>query len=143
LFLVPVSAIAVLMVLGAAPAAAVECWRGWGYRVDPQSGAYKSEEMLLVTRGAVTWKAGRPVELHPLDRTSGRIDPDQAPITVIPVSPRTYYRGRGNYVDGRGPVQGARDDLTFGLNHIAPPAGALQAMEDYNRWACGLPPGGG
>ena len=96
-----------------------------------------------MTRGAATWKAGRPVELHRLDRASGRIDPDQAPITVIPVNPGTYYRGRSNYVAGRGPVQGAGDDLTFGLNHIAPPAGGLQAMEDYNRWACGLSPSGG
>jgi hypothetical protein len=137
------SAVAVLVALGAAPAAAVECWRGWGYRVDPQSGAYTSQEMLLVTKGAAAWEAGRPVKLHRLNRTSGRIDPDQAPIIVIPVNPRTYYRGRGNYVDGRGSVQGTRDDLTFGLNHIAPPAGGLQAMQDYNRWACGLSPGGG
>ncbi len=121
-----------------APAWAVECWRGWGYRVDPGTRAYKSEEILLVTKGPTTWRTGVPVELHRLDRASGAIDAAAAPLTVVPASARTYYRGRANYVDGRGVIVGSRDDLVFGLSHVAPPVAALEALEDFNRWACGL-----
>ncbi len=90
-----------------APAWAVECWRGWGYRVDPGTRAYKSEELLLVTKGPATWRTGVSVELHRLDRASGAI-------------------------------VGSGDELVFGLSHVAPPVAALETLEDYNRWACGL-----
>ncbi len=121
-----------------APAWAVECWRGWGYRVDPGTRTYKSEELLLVTKGPATWRTGVPVELHRLDRASGAIDAAAAPLTVIPAGARTYYRGRANYVDGRGAIVGSGDELVFGLSHVAPPVAALEALDDYNRWACGL-----
>ena len=132
---------AALVMLSAAPAGsfeAVECWRGWGYLSDPETRTYSSGEMLLVTRGAVDWRAGLPVDLYLLDRASGAIAADRPPMTVIPSNPRTYYRGRANYVDGRAVILGAAEELVFGLSHVAPPAAALEAMSDFNRWACGL-----
>jgi hypothetical protein len=116
----------------------IECWRGWGYLSDPDTQAYASEELLLVTRGAADWRAGLPVVLYRLDRASGTISADRPAMTVIPANPRVYYRGRTNYVDGRATILGREQDLVFGLSHIAPPAGGLEAMNDYNRWACGL-----
>lgn len=116
----------------------VECWRGWGYMSDPETRTYTSGELLLVTRGATDWQAGLPVELYLLDRASGRIAAARPPMTVIPSNPRTYYRGRTNYVDGRAAILGSAEELVFGLSHVAPPAGGLEAMRDYNLWACGL-----
>lgn len=116
----------------------VECWRGWGYLSDPDTQAYASGELLLVTRGAADWRAGLPVALYQLDRATGAIVAGQPAMTVIPANPRVYYRGRTNYVDGRATVLGREQELVFGLSHIAPAAGGLEAMNDYNRWACGL-----
>ena len=121
-----------------APAWAVECWQGFGYRVDPQTRTYKSKELLLVTKGPATWRVGVPVELHQLDRATGVIATDMTPLTVVPASARTYYRGKSNYVDGRGAIVGSEDELVFGLSHVAPSVAALEALDDYNRWACGL-----
>ena len=125
-------------VLGlAGPAHAAECWQGWGYWVDAETRTYKSQELLLVTEGPAEWQAGRPITLRVLDRSSGAIDPAQAPIVAVPLDPRAYYRGGSNYVDGLADVQGARDRLVFGLSHVAPPASALPEMEAYTAWACG------
>ncbi|MFQ5773594.1 MAG: hypothetical protein ACE5GS_03655 [Kiloniellaceae bacterium] len=137
---VPVAAATALLaaVLTPTAAGAVECWRGWGYWVDGQTRAYKSGELLLVTKGPAAWAPGRPVALYLLDRESGRIAPDAAPITVKPINPRAYYRGRLNYVDGIADVDGSRDRLVFGLSHIAPPSAPIEKLEDYNAWACGL-----
>ncbi len=121
-----------------APAWAVECWQGFGYRVDPQTRTYKSDELLLVTKGPATWRVGVPVELHQLDRATGVIATDMTPLTVVPTGVWTQYRGRANYVDGRGAIVGSEDELVFGLSHVAPPVAALEALDDYNRWACGL-----
>ncbi len=68
---------------------AVECWQGFGYRVDPQTRTYKSEELLLVTQGPAIWRVGVPVELHQVDRASGTIDTAAAPLTVVPAGVRT------------------------------------------------------
>ena len=119
----------------------VECWRGWGYLSDRDTRAYASGEMLLVTRGAADWRAGLPVALYQLDRATGTIMAERPAMTVIPVNPRLYYRGRTNYVDGRATILGMEQDLVFGLSHIAPPAGGLEAMLEFNRWACGLTAG--
>ncbi len=130
-----------LVTLPAVPAKsseAVECWRGWGYLSDPETQTYTSGEMLLVTRGAAEWRAGLPVDLYLLDRASGAIVAGRPPMTVIPSNPRTRYRGRANYVDGRAIVVGMTEVLVFGLSHVAAPASALEAMADFNRWACGL-----
>ncbi len=121
-----------------APAWAVECWQGYGYRVDPQTRTYTSEELLLVTKGPATWRVGAPVELYQLDRATGAIATDMTPLTVVPASARIYYRGRGNYVGGRGAILGSEDELVFGLSHVAPSVAALEALDKYNRWACGL-----
>ncbi len=130
--------IATWTVAPARGAETVECWRGWGYLSDPETQAYTSGEMLLVTRGAADWRAGLPVELYHLDRTTGAIAAGRPAMTVIPANPRLYYRGRSNYVDGRATVLDMEQELVFGLNHIAPPAGELEAMLEFNRWACGL-----
>ncbi len=131
--------VAVLVAMPAARAAElVECWRGWGYLSDPQTGAYASAELLLVTRGAADWRAGLPVALYQLDRATGAIMAGRPAMTVIPANPRVYYRGRTNYVDGRAIIAGMEQELLFGLSHIAPAAGGLAAMNDFNRWACGL-----
>ena len=116
----------------------VECWRGWGYLSDPDTRAYASEELLLVTRGGADWRPGLPVELYQFDRATGAIVADRPVMTVIPTNPRLYYRGRTNYVDGRATVLGMEQELVFGLSHIAPAAGGLEAMREFNRWACGL-----
>ena len=136
--------LAFLVALAALPAGTargaetVECWRGWGYLSDPDTQAYASEELLLVTRGATDWRAGLPVVLFQLDRATGAIAAELPAMTVIPFDPRLYYRGRANYVGGRATILGMEQMLVFGLSHIAPPAGGLEAMLDYNRWACGL-----
>ncbi len=139
------AAVMVLVCVLAVPATAfaepIECWRGWGYRMDRTTRSYKSGELLLVTRGPAVWGPGRPVELYLLDRASGRISPDTPPITVIPLAPRARYRGRSNYVDGQGPIAGSEDDLTFGLSHVSPPTAELKKLQDFNRWACGLEEG--
>lgn len=135
-----VVAAALLLAAGLWPAAAgaVECWRGWGYWVDGRTRAYKSEELLLVTRGPADWAPGRPVRLYLLDRASGRIAAEQAPIVAVPLDPRSYYRGNLNYVDAIADVEGAADRLVFGLSHIPAPTAPIEKLYDYNRWACGL-----
>jgi hypothetical protein len=126
------------------PAAAQEappgtqCWRGWGYLLDGDSGGYKSEEMLLVTIGTTVWEAGHPVELFLLDRASGLLS-DMPSITIVPDTPRLYYRGRLNYVDAKARIAGSGDRIVIGLSHIEPPKPGVPAKEGYNRWACGFP----
>lgn len=129
-----------LFVVGLWPAAAgaVECWRGWGYWVDARTRAYKSEELLLVTKGPADWSSGQPVRLYLLDRATGRIATEQAPIVAIPLDPRSYYRGNLNYVDAIADVEGTEDRLVFGLSHIPAPSAPIEKLDDYNRWACGL-----
>lgn len=134
-----------LRILGAAivlaalvpQAHAFECWRGWGYRLDGETRAYTSEEMLLVTEGPAEWAPGRLVMLYRLDRETGRIRRDLAPIGVRPDQPRVRYRGRSNYVDGEGAVEGGHDRIVFGLQHVAPPTSGLAGMEAHVAWACG------
>lgn len=127
-----------LLAAQAGAAFAAECWQGWGYWVDAQTRAYKSEELLLVTDGPADWVIGQPVTLFLMDRATGEIDRSHAPMTAIPVDTRSYYRGNANYVDGSAEVRGVGDRLVFGLSHVAPPASALPEMEAYTAWACGL-----
>lgn len=135
-----VLAMAVLLSIASTRAAAppIECWRGWGYWVDANTRAYKSDEMLFVTRGAADWAPGVTVRLYRLDRASGRIDDGEPAIAVNPVVARTYYRGTTNYVNAMADVAGSDDQLVFGLSHVAPPVSALPRMARFNAWACGL-----
>lgn len=136
------------LVLTAAPAAApvsaqdapppTQCWRGWGYLLDGASGGYKSGEMLLVTIGTTVWQAGHPVELFLLDRATGLLS-DMPSFTLVPETPRLYYRGRLNYVDVKGSIAGSPDRIVIGLSHIEPARPGVPAKERYNRWACGFP----
>ncbi|MEQ8356982.1 MAG: hypothetical protein RH942_15700 [Kiloniellaceae bacterium] len=119
-------------------APATQCWRGWGYLLDGQSGGYKSQEMLLVTIGAPVWEVGRPVEIFLLDRASGLIS-DMPSFIITPENPRQYYRGRLNYVDTTAAIEGSRDRIVVGLSHIEPAKAGVPAKERYNRWACGFP----
>lgn len=119
-------------------APSTQCWRGWGYLLDGDSGGYKSDEMLLVTIGTTVWEAGHPVELFLLDRASGLLS-DMPSITVIPDTPRLYYRGRLNYVDAKASIAGSSDRIVIGLSHIEPAQPGVPAKERYNRWACGFP----
>ena len=136
-FVTVAAAVAVAQAQTAPGGTATECWRGWGYILDGQSRAYKSNEMILVTLGPTLWEAGRPVELFLLDRASGHIS-ELPPIRVIPENPRLYYRGRLNYVDTVAAIQDSGDFMTLGLSHIEPAAPGVPAKEGYNRWACGL-----
>lgn len=115
-----------------------QCWRGWGYLLDGQSGGYKSQEMLLVTIGTTVWEEGREVELFLLERASGLIS-DMPSFTVVLEIPRLFYRGRLNYVDAAGRIAGSEDRIKIGLSHIEPAAPGVPAKENYNRWACGFP----
>lgn len=123
-----------------APAAApaTECWRGWGYILDGTNGGYKSGEMLLVTIGSTVWEPGRPVELFLLDRASGLIS-EMPSFTIVPETPRLFYRGRLNYVDTKAAIAGSPDRIVIGLSHIEPARPGVPAKERYNRWACGFP----
>ena len=123
---------------GRAASIPVECWRGWGYRVDPQTRTYVSPEILLTTKGPAAWQPGHEVTLYILDRASGRIDAQAAPIVVIPFNPRLYYRDNLNYVDGEGEIAGSGENLVFGLSHVPKPSADIEKMHQYNRWACGL-----
>lgn len=114
-----------------------QCWRGWGYLLDGESGGYKSGEMLLVTIGSTLWEAGHPVELFLLDRASGLLS-DMPSITIIPDTPRLYYRGRLNYVAVKASIAGSNDRIVIGLSHIEPAQPGVPAKERYNRWACGF-----
>lgn len=115
-----------------------QCWRGWGYLLDGQTGGYKSQEMLLVTIGAPVWETGRPVELYLLDRASGLIS-EMPSFTIVPEGPRLYFRGRLNYVDTTATIEGSADRIVIGLSHIEPAQPGVPAKERYNRWACGFP----
>lgn len=123
---------------GWAASTPVECWRGWGYRVDPQTRTYTSPEILLTTKGAAIWQPGHEVTLYIMDRASGRIDAQTAPIVVAPFNPRLYYRDNLNYVDGEGEITGSGENLVFGLSHVPKPSADIEKMHQYNRWACGL-----
>lgn len=116
----------------------VECWRGWGYRVDKQTRTYKSEELLLVTKGPVDWRPGQQVVLYTHDRASGQIIPAVPPVTITLLSARSYYRDNLNYVDGEGQIVGGEDNLVFGLSHVPLPTAAIEKLHEYNIWACGL-----
>ncbi len=140
----PVHLLLLALVLAMAPAEwagavePVECWRGWGYRIDKQTRTYKSEELLLATKGSAGWQPGQEVALYLLDRASGRIVSDAPPITIVPFNPRSYYRNNLNYVDGEGQIVGSEDNLVFGLSHVPKPTAAIEGLYKYNVWACGL-----
>ena len=115
-----------------------ECWRGWAYLLDGETGGYKSQEMLVATIGAPVWEAGQPVELYLLDRASGLLS-EMPSFTIIPEAPRLYFRGRLNYMDTKAAIEGSADRIVVGLSHIEPAKPGVPAKERYNRWACGFP----
>lgn len=130
--------IALLVLMASGPAGAVECWTGWGYWVDPWTQGYKSERLLLATKGPASWAWGRSVTLHVLDETEGGIDQRLPPLTVFPGKPRISTRQGLTYVTALASVQGQSDFLTFGLSHIEQTAFGLSRLDRFYRWACGL-----
>jgi hypothetical protein len=137
----PLFVLILSMFLGAVSADAgepVECWRGWGYRVDKQTRTYKSEEILLVTKGPADWRPGHRVVLYTHDRATGQIIPTVQPITIVLLNARSYYRNNLNYVDGEGEIAGSEDNMVFGLSHVPLPTAAIEKLHEYNVWACGL-----
>ncbi len=140
----PIHLLVLSLFLAMAPAARlgaaepVECWRGWGYRVDKVTRTYTSEELLLATKGPADWRPGRQVVLYTLDRATGQIDPEAPPIVIVSINPRSYYRNNLNYVDGEGEIVGSADNLVFGLSHVPLPTAAIEDLYKYNVWACGL-----
>jgi len=122
----------------ARPAAAVECWTGWGYWIDPQTRAYRSERLLLATRGPVDWVPGAPVLLYRLDEQRGGFDESMPPLTVFPGPPRFSYRAETSLVTLVAAVAGRRDHLSLGLSHVKQTAFGLARLDQFYRWACGL-----
>ena len=47
--------LALVLLVAARPAAAYECWTGWGYWVAPHSLGFLSGQLHLVTRGPADW----------------------------------------------------------------------------------------
>ena len=136
----PAGLIAALLVCLVRPAAAVECWTGWGYWVDPATRQYKSERLLLATRGPADWLAGRPITLYLLDADEGGFVADQPPLLVTPAAPRFARHQRLSTVTALASVAGHADWLTFGLSHIKQTAFGLPRLDQFYRWACGLSP---
>ena len=128
----------VALVALARPAGAVECWTGWGYWVDPWTQGYKSERLLLATKGPASWAWGRPVTLHVLDQAAGGFDSRWPPLRVFPGAPRFSIQQGLTYVTALASVQGKADFLTFGLSHIKQTAFGLERLDRFYRWACGL-----
>lgn len=129
--------VAAALLPGRAESRAVECWTGWGYWIDAESHRYKSERLLLVTRGAATWVPGQPVTLFLLDGEQGGIDEAAPPITAIPASLRFSRWQRLPQVTGIATVAGRSDRLTFGLSHITQLVTGIERLDAFYRWACG------
>ena len=126
------------LAIGGHPAAAVECWTGWGYFVEPATHVYKSERFLISTAGAVVWQPGLAVALYVLDDATGAIRKDLEPISVIPRNPRFSRQEGLPYVNGLATVVGSPDDLAFGLSHIRPSVAGIERLDRFFRRACGL-----
>ncbi len=132
------AALALAFVCAGRSAAAVECWTGWGYFVEPGTHVYKSERFLISTAGAVVWRPGQTVALYILDEATGAIRQDLEPISVIPRNPRFSRQEGLPYVNGLAAVVGAPDDLAFGLSHIRPSVAGIERLDRFFRRACGL-----
>ena len=119
---------------------ATECWTGWGYWVEPGTHAYKSNRVLLVTKGPAKWVNGLPVTLYFLDEVKGGIRPDAPPITALPAALRFTQQQRLPHVTGLAAVEGKSDQLAFGMSHIVQLVQGIEKLDSFYRWACGLSP---
>lgn len=123
--------------LAGAAAEPATCWSGWGYRVEPETMAFRSERILLVTDGPVDWSPGNRIALHPLDPESGQRDSGAAPIVVVPRQP-SFGSARGNRtVDDVAEVVGSPLHLMLGMTRIGPASVADPRQHAFLAWACG------
>lgn len=129
---------AVSLALQATPVQATECWSGWGYWVEPGTHVYKSDRILLVTKGSAVWMQGQPVTFYLLDETKGGIRPDAAPIKALPGMLRFSQKQRLQHVTGLAAVEGKSDHLAFGMSHIVQLVKGIEKLDSFYRWACGL-----
>lgn len=122
---------------GLAEASREVCWSGWGYRVELDTLAFKSDRLLLVTGGPVDWHPGTRVTLYPLDPASGQRDPDAEPLTIKVRQP-TFRSAKGNRtVDDVADLIGSPFHLMLGMTRIGPAMVADQRQNDFLAWACG------
>ena len=119
-------------------ARATECWSGWGYWVEPGTHVYKSNRILLVTKGSAVWMQGQPVTFYLLDEAKGGIHPDAAPIKALPGMLRFSQKQRLQHVTGLAAVEGKSDHLAFGMSHIVQLVKGIEKLDSFYRWACGL-----
>ena len=117
---------------------ATECWSGWGYWVEPGTHAYKSNRILLVTKGSAVWTYGQPVTFYRLDETKGGIRPDEPPLKAFLGQLRFSQKQRLQYVTGLAAVEGKSDHLAFGMSHIVQLVKGIEKLDSFYRWACGL-----
>lgn len=131
--------LALIALLWAGPTVASEkCWSGWGYRVAPQTLAFRGERMLLVTRGPEDWAVGEPVTLLVLDPESGRVDPDVTPLRVRPRRPRFFSTAEGNRaMDDVAGIIGEDLRLMLGMTRVGPAVSDTPKQQAFLRWACG------
>jgi hypothetical protein len=135
-----------LLLLAAGPGAPVAddarategCWSGWGYRVEPESLAFRSERLLLATDGPVAWVPGREIALYRLDPRTGQRLRDAAPIRVRPQRP-SFGHARGNRtMDDIAEVVGDELDLMLGMTRIGPASVPDDPRQrELMAWACG------
>jgi hypothetical protein len=121
---------------GSAPAAEREaCWSGWGYRVTPETFAFRSGRILLATDGPADWVPGERIVLYPLDPRTGQRAPERAPIAVRPRRP-SFGHARGNRtVDDVAAIVGSDLRLMLGMTRIGP--GSAPGSRAFLDWACG------
>ena len=126
----------VLLSLLAAPAQAREaCWSGWGYFVEPDSLAFRSERLLLATDGPADWVPGTRIALYPLDPETGRRVAEAAPIVIRPRQPSFASRNGNRTVDDVAAVAGRKLQLMLGMTRIGP--ASAPASQRSLDWACG------
>ncbi len=126
----------VSLTLFLSPASAREaCWSGWGYFVEPDSLAFRSERLLLVTDGPADWVPGSRIALYPLDPETGRREPGAGAVVIRPRQPSFASRNGNRTVDDVAAVAGRELRLMLGMTRIGPASAA--ASQRTLDWACG------
>lgn len=125
------------MGMGLADEAREVCWSGWAYRVEPDTLAFKSDRLLVVTSGPVDWRSGLRIELYPLDPDSGQRDPDTQPLTIEVHQPSFRSANGNRIVDDVANLLGSPFHLMLGMTRIGPATVDDTRQDDFLAWACG------
>jgi len=136
----PLLAVLAALLLAGPPLAAAEpasCWSGWGYRVEPDTLAFRSQRLLLATDGPVDWTSGNRVTLYPLDPRSGQRAADAAPIVVELRQPSFGHANGNRTMDDVADLVGEPLRLMLGMTRIGPASVADSRQRDFLAWACG------